>query len=105
MDWDSLKIIDYISVMEDMWRKLDVKDVNCQKRILCELHQNELALGPAASKIVNVFGYFFVLNLNLNTIFHICTKYLFLLLLLLLLQVRPLFVAAKHSRAFEEHDR
>jgi len=57
MDWDSLKIIDYISVMEDMWRKLDVKDVNCQKRILCELHQNELALGPAASKIVNVFGY------------------------------------------------
>ena len=57
MDWDSLKIIDYISVMEDMWRKLDVKDVNCQKRILCELHQNELALGPAASKIVNAFGY------------------------------------------------
>lgn len=43
--------------MEDMWRKLDVKDPNCQKKILCELHQNERALGPAASRIVNVFGY------------------------------------------------
>lgn len=56
MDWESLKILDYISMMEEMWRKLDVKDVNCQKRILCELHQNESALGPAASRIVNVFG-------------------------------------------------
>ena len=57
MDWDSLKIIDYISMMEEMWRKLDVHDTNCQKRILCEIHQNEKALGPAASKIVNAFGY------------------------------------------------
>jgi hypothetical protein len=73
MDWDSLKIIDYISVAEDMWRKLDVKDVNCQKRILCELHQNELALGPAASKIVNVFGYFFN-NFKINKQYYSHTK-------------------------------
>lgn len=57
MDWDSLKILDYISMMEEMWRKLDVHDTGCQKRILCEIHQNEKALGPAASKIVNAFGY------------------------------------------------
>ena len=56
MDWDSLKILDYISMMEEMWRKLDVHDTGCQKRILCEIHQNEKALGPAASKIVNAFG-------------------------------------------------
>lgn len=56
MDWDSIKILDYISMMEEMWRKLDVQDIGCQKRILCEIHQNEKALGPAASKIVNVFG-------------------------------------------------
>lgn len=61
MDWDSLKILDYISMMEEMWRKLDVHDTGCQKRILCEIHQNEKALGPAASKIVNAFGYFLIL--------------------------------------------
>lgn len=68
VDWDSLKILDYISMMEEMWRTLDVKDVGCQKRILCEIHQNESALGPAASKIVNIFGYIFKRVLMLNLI-------------------------------------
>ena len=43
-------------MMEEMWRKFDVKEMACQKRVLCELHQNEAALGPAATKIVNMFG-------------------------------------------------
>ena len=56
MDWDSMNILNYISIISDLWEKLDIKDVACQKRLLCELHQNESALGPAASRIVNVFG-------------------------------------------------
>jgi len=56
VDWDSLKVLDYLAVMEDMWRKLDIHEPACQKRVLCELHQNEHVLGPAASRIVNAFG-------------------------------------------------
>lgn len=63
VDWDSLKVLDYISMMEEMWRKFDVKEMACQKRVLCELHQNEAALGPAATKIVNMFGYLRYLSL------------------------------------------
>lgn len=54
--WESLKILDYIDMMEETWNKLDVHDPSCQKRIVCELYQNESALGPAASKFIKIFG-------------------------------------------------
>lgn len=54
--WSSLKILDYIDMMEETWNKLDVHDPDCQKRIVCELYQNESDLGPAASKFIQIFG-------------------------------------------------
>lgn len=68
--WSSLKILDYIDMMEETWNKLDVHDPDCQKRIVCELYQNESDLGPAASKFIQIFGltrYLPLLGLSLET--------------------------------------
>ena len=54
--WGSLKILEYIDMMEETWNKLDVHDPDCQKRIVCELYQNESDLGPTASKFIKIFG-------------------------------------------------
>ncbi|XP_047739271.1 uncharacterized protein LOC108669901 [Hyalella azteca] len=40
IDWEKFSILDWISIGEEAWRKFDPADLDCQKRLICEIHQN-----------------------------------------------------------------
>lgn len=57
IDWEKFSILDWISIGEEAWRKFDPADLDCQKRLICEIHQNTSRFGVAASKMVDLFSY------------------------------------------------
>jgi len=57
IDWDKFSIVDWLSIGEEAYRKFDPSDLNCQKRLICEIHQNTSKFGAAASKMVDFFSY------------------------------------------------
>ncbi|KAK2722399.1 uncharacterized protein LOC136034585 [Artemia franciscana] len=63
IDWSNLNILDYIAMMEEMWNKSDIRDPECQKKLICELHQDQQAIGGFASKVVSLFKYLRYLRL------------------------------------------
>ena len=60
IDWEKFSILEMISLAEETWRKFDPANLDCQKRLICELHQNAFRLGFVAEKIVNAFRYDFL---------------------------------------------
>jgi len=57
IDWEKFNIIDWISIGEEAWRKFNPSDLDCQKRLICEVHQNTTKFGAAAARMVDLFSY------------------------------------------------
>jgi len=57
IDWEKFNIIDWISIGEEAWRKFNPSDLDCQKRLICEIHQNTTKFGSAAARMVDLFSY------------------------------------------------
>jgi len=57
IDWEKFNIIDWISIGEEAWRKFNPSDLDCQKRLICEIHQNTSKFGAAAARMVDLFSY------------------------------------------------
>ncbi|XP_043228574.1 uncharacterized protein LOC122385256 isoform X3 [Amphibalanus amphitrite] len=61
--WDNLSVLDWIAMMEEVYRKFDANKMECQQRVVCELHQNENTWGSTARKMNDAFGYLQYLEL------------------------------------------
>jgi len=61
--WDNLSVLDWIAMMEEVYRKFDATSMECQQRLVCELHQNENTWGTTARKMNDAFGYLQYLEL------------------------------------------
>ncbi|XP_042204085.1 uncharacterized protein LOC121853788 isoform X3 [Homarus americanus] len=57
IDWEKFSILDWIAIGEEAWRKFDPSDLECQKRLICEVHQNTSRFGNPAARIVDLFSY------------------------------------------------
>ncbi|KAL7640264.1 UNVERIFIED_CONTAM: hypothetical protein RMT77_009678 [Armadillidium vulgare] len=62
-DWETVSIIDWISLGEETFRKFDPTNMECHKRVICELHQNAKEFGTLATRMVGIFGYLKYLSL------------------------------------------
>jgi len=61
--FDNLSVLDWIAMMEEVYRKFDATKMECQQRLVCELHQNENTWGSTARKMNDAFGYLQYLEL------------------------------------------
>jgi len=61
--WDKLSVLDWIAMMEEVYRKFDATKMECQQRVVCELHQNENTWGSTARQMNDAFGYLQYLEL------------------------------------------
>ncbi|RXG54103.1 hypothetical protein Avbf_13242 [Armadillidium vulgare] len=57
IDWEKFSILDLIKTGEEIWSQFNPSDVECQKRLICEIHQNSGDLGSTAEQIVDLFSY------------------------------------------------
>ncbi|KAK3849158.1 hypothetical protein Pcinc_044071 [Petrolisthes cinctipes] len=57
IDWEKFSILDWIAIGEEAWRKFDPADLECQKRLICEIHQNTQRFGYPAARLVDLFSY------------------------------------------------
>ncbi|KAL7640268.1 UNVERIFIED_CONTAM: hypothetical protein RMT77_009682 [Armadillidium vulgare] len=57
IDWETFTILDWIAVAEETWKKFDPGNLDCQKRLVCEIHQNTKRFGFFAKKMVDIFSY------------------------------------------------
>ncbi|KAL7640265.1 UNVERIFIED_CONTAM: hypothetical protein RMT77_009679 [Armadillidium vulgare] len=57
IDWEKLSIVDWISLGEETFRKFDPSNLECHKRVICEVHQNFKEFGTIAARFVDIFGY------------------------------------------------
>ncbi|XP_027236526.1 uncharacterized protein [Penaeus vannamei] len=57
IDWEKFSILDWIAIGEEAWRKFDPADLECQKRLICEIHQNTSRFGSPAARLVDLFSY------------------------------------------------
>ncbi|KAK7077602.1 hypothetical protein SK128_017540 [Halocaridina rubra] len=57
IDWEKFSILDWIAIGEETWRKFDPSDLECQKRLICEVHQNTSRFGTTASRLIDLFSY------------------------------------------------
>jgi len=57
INWESLSILDWISMGQEAWDKFDPANLECQKRLICEIHQNKSKFGGPANTMVEMFGY------------------------------------------------
>lgn len=53
----SLNIIQWISLLQDIYEKFDYNDLECQKRLICEVMKEPEYYGSAAEKFKNGFQY------------------------------------------------
>lgn len=56
-DFNSLNIIQWISMLQDMYEKFDYNDLDCQKRLICEVMREPEVYGNMAMKFKNGFQY------------------------------------------------
>jgi hypothetical protein len=54
---NSLNIIQWISMLQDLYEKFDYNDLDCQKRLICEVMKEPEYYGSMASKFKNGFQY------------------------------------------------
>ncbi|KAL7640267.1 UNVERIFIED_CONTAM: hypothetical protein RMT77_009681 [Armadillidium vulgare] len=63
LDWETLSIVDWISLGEETFRKFEPSNLSCQTRLICELHQNVAKFGLLGEGVVKTFGYLKYLEL------------------------------------------
>ncbi|XP_076045691.1 uncharacterized protein LOC143027929 [Oratosquilla oratoria] len=57
IDWSQFSILDWIAIGQETWQNFEVADLECQKRLICEVHQNAERFGTTAKKMVDLLGY------------------------------------------------
>lgn len=55
--WEKMSVLDWIAMAEEVYRNFDATSMDCQKRLVCELHQNENSWGTTARKMNDAFSY------------------------------------------------
>jgi len=56
-DYNGLNIIQWISMLQDLYEKFDYNDLDCQKRLICEVMKEPEYYGSMAQKFKNGFQY------------------------------------------------
>merc|ERR1712218_579141 len=56
-DYNGLNIIQWISMLQDLYEKFDYNDLDCQKRLICEVMREPEYFGSMAKKFKNGFQY------------------------------------------------
>lgn len=56
-DFSGLNIIQWISMLQDLYEKFDYNDLDCQKRMICEVMKEPEYYGSVARKFKNGFQY------------------------------------------------
>jgi len=56
-DYNGLNIIQWISMLQDLYEKFDYNDLDCQKRLICEVMKEPEYYGNMAQKFKNGFQY------------------------------------------------
>ncbi|CAL4115126.1 unnamed protein product [Meganyctiphanes norvegica] len=57
INWESLSILDWITMGQEAWDKFDPTNLECQKRLICEIHQDKNKVGGPVNTMVEMFGY------------------------------------------------
>merc|ERR1712076_266254 len=55
--WEGVNILQWISVLQDMYANFDYNDLDCQKRMICEVMKEPEFYGSVARKFKNGFAY------------------------------------------------
>jgi hypothetical protein len=50
-DFNNLNIIQWISMMQEIYEKFEYNDIECQKRLICEVMQSPEYFGEASMKV------------------------------------------------------
>lgn len=61
--FENLSVLDWISLAEEVYRDFDGASMDCQKRVICQLHQNEADWGTTARRMNTAFSYLQYLEL------------------------------------------
>merc|ERR1711913_211521 len=56
-DYNGLNIIQWISMLQDLYEKFDYNDLDCQKRLICEVMREPEYYGNMAQKFKSGFQY------------------------------------------------
>jgi len=56
-DYNGLNIIQWISMLQDLYEKFDYNDLDCQKRLICEVMREPDYYGSMAQKFKSGFQY------------------------------------------------
>jgi len=56
-NYNGLNIIQWISMLQDLYEKFDYNDLDCQKRLICEVMKEPEYYGSMAQKFKNGFQY------------------------------------------------
>merc|ERR1719189_1674816 len=56
-DYNGLNIIQWISMLQDLYEKFDYNDLDCQKRLICEVMREPEHYGTVAKKFKSGFQY------------------------------------------------
>jgi hypothetical protein len=56
-DYNGLNIIQWISMLQDLYEKFDYNDLDCQKRLICEVMREPEYYGSMAQKFKSGFQY------------------------------------------------
>jgi len=56
-DFNSLNVIQWISMLQDLYEKFDYNDLDCQKRLICEVMREPEYYGTVAQKFKSGFQY------------------------------------------------
>jgi len=57
IDFSNLNVIQWISMMQEIYEKFDYNDIECQKRLICEVMQSPEYFGEASDKMRTGFEY------------------------------------------------
>ncbi|KAL7640263.1 UNVERIFIED_CONTAM: hypothetical protein RMT77_009677 [Armadillidium vulgare] len=57
LDWETLTLVDWFSIIKEVWDTFDPTDLECQKRFICDLHQSKDELGPVADSLTYYVSY------------------------------------------------
>jgi len=55
--WEGVNILQWIQVLQDMYQNFDYNDLDCQKRMICEVMKEPEYYGSVARKFKNGFQY------------------------------------------------
>ena len=53
--WDVSNVLTWISMLQDLYEKFDYNDLECQKKLICEVMREPDFYGSAAQKIKTGF--------------------------------------------------